>query len=563
LPLIGCAVLAVIATAIFQAWGPASGLGVIAWLLSLAALGVVVWVIRTGAWRLAGQTAAVGLFGALFVFTVRTAGYAAYDQGDVGSYPQEALIYAQGSPALNFMRDNIEQLTDESGKPDLPVRIDQSGNIWPWPWIMRNHPGYASFDSSGEFTFPVGSIVLISMQNQAKMEEYLDEYEAGIPYTHMWWFPEFYKPLERGNFIKDVLTGDLLGTWRRYFIDREVNNATAGPDMIAYFPKGFAPTNVPPIQGGPVGATPVPTDQIETIGGLGSEPGQFSSPADVAADAEGNLYVVDSLNHRIQKIAPDGSIETAGEAGTEPGQFRNPRSPDYELNDGPWGIAVDTDGNVYVADTWNHRIQKFDPDLSFEMEWGTGELFGPRDLTIDSDGNILVVDTGNKAIRKYDSEGKLIEAFGRGGRGEGDFDEPTSISLAANGDIYVADYWNKRIQHFNSNFLYLGEIEVESWGSQGVTDRAYIHVLDDGRVLATDPANARLIVFDPSGAEEFSWRLPGVGGTSRPIGITSDGETVYISDSAASHIVKVPLAVLLEPAPAAQSTEAATSAGTP
>jgi uncharacterized protein (TIGR03663 family) len=563
-PLIACGAFAIIAVAIFQASGPASGLGAVAWLLSLGALGVVAWVIRSGSLRYAGQVAAVGLFGALFVFTVRAAGYAAYDQGDVGSYPQEALIYAQGSPALNVMRDEIDKLSESSGQgSEYPVRIDQAGNIWPWPWIMRNHKGYQSFSSDADFTFPVGAVVLIQMQNQAKMEPYLADYEAGIPYTHMWWFPEFYKPLERGSFIGDVLRGDLLGTWRRYFIDREVTGATAGPDMLAYFPKGFVPPTITPP--GFVQAEPIPTEQITVVGGTGSEPGQFASPLDLTVDAAGNLYIVDSLNHRIQKIAPDGTAQVAGEQGSGEGQFANPRSPDYDLNDGPWGIAVDSTGNIYVADTWNHRIQKFSAALTFVSEWGTGQLFGPRDIAVDAEGNVLVVDTGNKAIRKYDSAGKLISEHGQGGRGRGAFDEPSSIALGPNGDVYVADYWNKRIQHFNSDFLYLSEIEIDSWGSHGVSDRAYIHVLEDGRILATDPANSRIIVFDPQGEQEFSWRLPGAGGSSRPIGITSDGTNVYVSDSLSSNVVRIPLAVLLlPPQPAAeQPTSAATSEGTP
>ncbi len=563
-PLIAVGVLAIIATVIFQAVGPGSAFSIVAWILSLGALGAVAWVARSGAWRMAGQVAAVGLFGALFVFTVRAAGNAAYDQGDVGSYPQEALIYAQGSPALNVMRDNISRLAETSGQgTDLPVVIDQSGNIWPWPWILRNHRGYGSNNFDEGYTPPANAVVFVSTANQATMQPYLEDYNDGIPYTHMWWFPEFYKGLSRGSFISDVLQGNLFGTWRRYFIDREVNGATASPDMIAYFPKGTQVT-IPVVPGAPEGTDPVPPDQVTNIGGPGAGPGQFAGPLDLTLDTQGNLYVVDSLNHRIQKIAPDGTAQTFGEEGSEPSQFANPRSPDYDLNDGPWGIAVDAQGNIYVADTWNHRIQKFGPDLKFVSEWGTGQLFGPRDIAVDGQGNVLVVDTGNKKIRKYDSDGKLIEEHGRQGTGQGQFDEPSSVAIAPNGDIFVADYWNKRIQRFDSSFVYISEIKVNSWGSHGVSDRAYIAVLSDGRILATDPgASARIIVFDAQGNEERSWRLPAPGGTSRPIGIVADGTTVYISDSLASTVVKVPLAVLLAPPTAAEPTAVATISGTP
>jgi uncharacterized protein (TIGR03663 family) len=567
-PFVAAGALAVIATVIFQKYGPGSTLSIVAWLLSLGALGVAVWVARSGAWRMAGQVAAVGLFAALFVFTVRAAGYAAYDQGNVGSYPQEALIYAQGSPALNVLRDDISDLAATSGQgTDLQVVIDQTGNIWPWPWILRNHKGYRGSSFEEGFTPPANAVVFVSTQNQAKMQPYLADYVDGIPYTHMWWFPEFYRGLDRSNFLSDVFHGKLFGTWRRYFIDREVHGATAAPDMIAYFPKGSKITP-PPGNVGTVNSDPFPADQVTLIGGPGAGPSQFSSPLDMTLDAQGNLYVVDSLNHRVQKVAPDGTAQTFGEQGSDKGQFANPHSADYDVNDGPWGIAVDEQGNIYVADTWNHRIQKFGPDFKYTNQWGTGQLFGPRDIAIDGQGNVLVVDTGNKKIRKYDADGRLIEEHGREGGGNGQFQEPSSVAVAPNGDIFVADYWNKRIQRFDSSFVYISEIKVSSWGSHGVSDRAYIQVLSDGRILATDPANGRIIVFNPQGEVERSWRLPAPGGTSRPIGIVADADNVYISDSLASTVVKVPLAWLLAPPPAtpeatAAATAAATAGGTP
>jgi uncharacterized protein (TIGR03663 family) len=562
LPILYGSAMALVAAIVFQAVGPASPLSVIAWILSLGAAGVVAWMARSGSWRTAGQVAALALFSTLFVFTVRAGVIAAYDQGTVGSYPQEALIYAQGSPALNVLRDDITHVSEASGEgTDLPVVIDQTGNIWPWPWIMRNHRGYQSSTFGDSFTPPPNSVVFVSTQNQANMQPYLDQYSDGIPYTHMWWFPEYYQRLTREHFLSDVFGGQLLGTWRRYFIDREVRGATAAPDMIAYFPKSFKPPVVPPSTGGIVGADQLPASAVTTIGGPGAGPKQFSAPLDLSVDAQGNLYVVDSLNHRIQRIAPDGTTQVAGQQGSGKGQFANPKSADYNINDGPWGIGVDAQGNIYVADTWNHRIQKFGPDLKYILDWGTGQLFGPRDVAIDAQGNVLVVDTGNKRIEKYNSDGKLIQEYGKSGGGNGDFNEPSSVSIAPNGDIFVADYWNRRIQRFNASFQYISQIKVDSWGSPGITDRAYIVAMPDGRILATDPANSRIIVFDAQGNQERSWRLPGTG--SRPVGIAFDpaSQQVYISDSLANAVVKIPLSVLLT-APPPPATSTATSVAT-
>ena len=137
------------------------------------------------------------------------------------------------------------------------------------------------------------------------------------------------------------------------------------------------------------------------------------------------------------------------------------------------------------------------------------------------------------------------------------------MSIAPNGDIFVADYWNRRIQRFNASFQYLSEIKVDSWGSPGITDRAYIVAMPDGRILATDPANGRIFVLDPQGKEERSWRLPAAVVSSRPIGIAFDAtsQQVYISDSLANSVVKVPLAVLLAP-PATPAPATAGATGT-
>ena len=547
-PLATGAILALAAAGLFLAFGPASGLSALAWLFSLGALGAVVWAGANVSWRAAGQVAAVALFAAFLVFTVRAGVTAAFDYGDDGGTPPELFIYAQGGPQLGTIRDEIDRLASESGRGrDLKIVVDNSANIWPWPWYLRDYRNVQYTSLNEGFAPEPGSVVLITSSNQAKIEPNGDQFQEGIPYTHMWWFPEFYRGLSVDGFLSDLFQGRFFSTWRGYFIDRTVPGATAAPDRIAFFPREFEPDLQPPP--GPAPAELLDAESQTVIGGPGSEPGRFSQPADMALDAEGNLYVVDTLNHRVQRFAPDGTfIDTFGESGSGPGQFANPQAADANYApDGPWGIGIDGEGNLYVADTWNHRIQKFGPDGELLLEWGGPEgLFGPRDVAIDADGNVLVVDTGNKRILKYTPEGELIDVYGNAGGGNGEFNEPSSISVAPNGDIYVADFWNRRIQHFDAGFNYIDEIAVETWGSQGITDRAYIVALEDGTVLATDPAGARILVFTESGEEPLAWRL--VAGTSRPVGIVVDGQgQVYISDGFASEVRLVPLTALLTP----------------
>jgi DNA-binding beta-propeller fold protein YncE len=391
-------------------------------------------------------------------------------------------------------------------------------------------------------------VVLVRDANPGRIQPYLDQWQAPIPYAHMWWFlPQHYEGISQMQVLGDILNGHYFPIWRDYFIDRTVPNASQGTDMFAYFPKDFPTTVAPPDgQAAPASGDPIAADALEAIARHGTGEGEVNGPADVAVDGDGNVFIADRLNQRIVKITADGEFSSVGGIGNGDGQFADPYSDEYQVHDGPWGIATGPDGNVYVADTWNHRIQVFTSDLEFVRSWGRAELcqgsecpldalFGPRDIAIDADGNVLVVDTGNKRIVKYNAEGLAIAMYGGGGGGEGRFEEPTSVSIAANGDIFVADYWNQRIQRFNANFDYIDEIAVPSWGSRGVTDRAYIAVLDDGRILATDPANGRIAVFRPTGEEEASRRVAEVGAASRPIGITSDGAgRVYIADAIAT-----------------------------
>ncbi len=96
-------------------------------------------------------------------------------------------------------------------------------------------------------------------------------------------------------------------------------------------------------------------------GSPGPGDGQFNTPYHVATDADGNVYVADFNNHRLQKFDSNGVfIAKWGSNGTGDGQFNS-----------PMGIAIDTTGNVYVADFYNHRIQKFGPNGAFIAKWGS------------------------------------------------------------------------------------------------------------------------------------------------------------------------------------------------
>ena len=132
-------------------------------------------------------------------------------------------------------------------------------------------------------------------------------------------------------------------------------------------------------------------------------------------------------------------IEGAGD-----GQFKYPR-----------GITVDKDGNVYVADSGNNRIQKFDGAGNFLKKWGIegagdGQFKGPYGITVDKDRNVYVADAGNNRIQEFDGAGNFLKKWGIEGAGDGQFDRPYGITVDKDGNVYVAGTGNHRIQKRSS-----------------------------------------------------------------------------------------------------------------
>ncbi len=125
------------------------------------------------------------------------------------------------------------------------------------------------------------------------------------------------------------------------------------------------------------------------VGGIGSGDGQFNSPTGITVDANGTVYVVDTGNNRVQKFDSAGNFITKwGTAGSGPGQFSNPT-----------GIELDSAGNVYVADTGNARVQRFTASGTFVNQIvaadGSPPPIASIDLGFDSDGVMYVLDRGD------------------------------------------------------------------------------------------------------------------------------------------------------------------------
>lgn len=206
---------------------------------------------------------------------------------------------------------------------------------------------------------------------------------------------------------------------------------------------------------------------------------KFNSPSDLCVDDSGNVYVSDFLNQRIRKIFADGEVTTI--AGTGSAGLVNGDHTIAKFNY-PRGICLDKSGNIYIADSWNHRIRKIDSLGIVSTYAGGGSAMGvgstgaltdsndvnarfftPSGLSIDQYKNIFVADAYNHRIRKIDSAGVVTTYVGSGSTGVGNggfmdgskdvalLNTPTEVFIdTASNDLYISDTFNNRIRKANS-----------------------------------------------------------------------------------------------------------------
>jgi sugar lactone lactonase YvrE len=283
---------------------------------------------------------------------------------------------------------------------------------------------------------------------------------------------------------------------------------------------------------------------IDSIGSRGTAVGQFNfgpgggndSPAGGGLAIAGNfLFVSDSQNDRVQRFNLDGSGATEI---VPPGLLANPRglavrgqrlivADDHHhrlvvmdfggrvlrtVGSGqgaganqfsfPFGVAVDPQGRVFVADDINQRVLRFgpQPNYKYKARWGSygtgpGQLAYPRAITSDAGGSLYVTNTGNDRIDVFDRGGALLRSFGTSGRGPGQFNAPFGVAADANGLRAVADSVNGRIELLNPD----GSV-ASVWGSPspGPTIlRQPVAVAFDaaGDAYVLDQRRARIFVF--------------------------------------------------------------------
>ncbi len=174
------------------------------------------------------------------------------------------------------------------------------------------------------------------------------------------------------------------------------------------------------------------------LGGEGNDPGRFLCPCDIAEDPEGNLYVTDELNNRIQKCSNTGKhLHSFGSKGRKPGEFHYPTS-----------LSVSYRGDIIVTDRWNHRVQVLSNEGNPTSAFGSygkssGNFNEPWGLAIASNGNVLIADRGNHRIQIFNQDGRFQHSFGKAG-----FDRRYYESEEFKSG-YTFECWQKTVSRFS------------------------------------------------------------------------------------------------------------------
>lgn len=292
-----------------------------------------------------------------------------------------------------------------------------------------------------------------------------------------------------------------------------------------------------------------------TFGGLGSGNGQVSKPGGTAVDKEGNVWVADTENNRVEEFSSGGTfVQAFGTLGTGNGQLKGPR-----------GITIDGSGNVWVADTGNSRVEEFSKAGTFMLKFGTEGPFYPE-LAIQfksptaiaysaTHSWLYVADSGNNLIRVFSLSGeqrfKVGATAGAPGSGNGQFNQPEGVAIDTSGNLWVADTGNTRIQELNSEGHYL-----KQFGEAGSSE-AYLHapkgvaVDSEGNVFVADTLRGRILAYTSAGVREFQFGTLGTGtqNMKTPAGLAFDASNdAYVADMGNNRIQKWAPAALVHEA---------------
>jgi tripartite motif-containing protein 71 len=272
---------------------------------------------------------------------------------------------------------------------------------------------------------------------------------------------------------------------------------------------------------------------VSQFGGPGSGSGQFSSPTSLAFDNNGDMYVCDAGNQRIQKFNSSGSFILAwGAPGNGNGMFN-----------GVIDVAVASDGSVYTTEADNHRVQRFSSNGAFLGVWGSygscqGEFDTPEGIAVDPTGAVYVGDTRNGRIEKFTSDGTFIKSWGSWPDcwpGEFQFTfSPGYLTWAANGDLLVTDGVSKGIRTYTLDGVQDSQLGCCNFPT-GVSDDHH------GHIFVAEALQDRIKILSADGTflAEYGTQGSGEGQFNGPDGLAIDASgALYVCDTHNNRIQK-------------------------
>ncbi len=463
----------------------------------------------------------------------------------------ELVSQQQADRDVRDMVKLVYRLAEETGLyEEFPIATEDEVE-WPFPWYFRHFKRHMFKQASADAMVQFGDDSTFT-EMRAKLG---DKY--------------FYrKYLHRGAWIENSMdAADLPGgdsLWENikayynnkefkgkpfrllfwnYFFHRERWSEINPKWGYVYIRKECLPT-LEPLQAPPGSLDPARllTPELRLQNPEGN-PVRFKTPRGLRFDPEGNLQVVDSLNGRVVVMNNAGTF-LRSYGGPETGSGGLTVDPRFG---GPSNIAFDAQGNSYVADTWGHRVIKYDRAGNYLLSWGSGniegikrtaEFYGPRCVEIGPDGKVYVADTGQKEIEVFQGDGTRLFQFGKGGQKKGELDEPVGMRFGPDGFLYVCDTGNERIQVFTPQGTFRNSWLVPGWNSDKVGMEPSIDFLPTGNIVVSMSRKNMIRVFTPGGANARNFEIGS--NKNEPLGVTvgQDGK-VWITDRITNTVNRV------------------------
>ncbi|MGD8456979.1 MAG: TIGR03663 family protein [Anaerolineales bacterium] len=523
----------------------------------LICLGGIFYQLISWTFREFVKTVVLVIFAFLGMLTIRASIMASYINYNRG---KEYLVYAHGAQGPKEIFTEVEEIAVRiSGGRELMVAYDNH-SAYPFWWYFRHYPNQLQYGETPTRDLRDYPVILVGDSNYGKLAPIVGDAYIETEFVRMVWPNQDYFNLDYySDYLKNPETrGVMLNAFWQIWLnhDFEPYAAVTGQDMSD---QNWNPSNKMRMYlrkdvvaqiwefGVSFSEAEIPTDPYEktldilpsiTIADVG-----LNQPRGIAVANDGTLYLADSANHRVLHFSQAGEKLHEWGAG---GDFTSQTGMALGFFNQPWGLVTDEDGYVYVADTWNHRIQKFTSEGNFITSWGYFNnqlldpygMWGPRDIVIDQNAYLLVSDTGNKRITIFDGDGQFIGQIGEGGFLSGQLDEAVGLAISpSTGDLFVADTWNQRVQRFEhigpGQYTSTLTWDIDAWYGQSLDNKPYIAVDQYDRVYVADPEGAQVLVFSSNG--EFLGKIgdtiAGFDGFGLVSGLTVDEQGgLWVSD---------------------------------